>query len=158
LIFFSISSFDFRLIENWTSWLSPSLGFHKLWILVTNPGLGGSPGLAWVFFPLFKLFFFKFRPSTFIKYKTELYFLFIFFLLNFSLILKITCVFSDLYICYSLLDILWLINIKLIENWASWFSSGLEFNGLQDWDLYPSLKNSSRFTWYIFYIKLHDSI
>jgi hypothetical protein len=49
----------------------------------------------------------------------------------YSLILKITWVFSSLFICCSLLDLLSLINIKLVENWASWLSLDLGFKGLR---------------------------
>jgi len=66
------------------------------------------------------------------------------------LILKMTNIFLSLYIYCSLLDMLWLINIKLVGNWASWFSSGLEFNELRVWDFSSSLKGPLLFAWFIF--------
>ena len=42
MIFFTFSYFNIKLIENWTSWLSTSLGFHGLWIWDINSSLEDS--------------------------------------------------------------------------------------------------------------------
>jgi hypothetical protein len=75
--------------------------------------------------------FFKFDLYYFDCYLFCLRSLFRLFIYIYSLILKITWVFSSLFICCSLLDLLSLINIKLVENWASWFSLDLGFKGLR---------------------------
>jgi len=59
-------------------------------------------------------------------------------------------VFLSFFNCCFLLDLFWLLNIKLVRNWASWFNWGLWFNGLRVWDLFPSLEDSSRISWVFF--------
>jgi hypothetical protein len=56
-----------------------------------------------------------------------------------------TQVFFGFFNCCYLLDLLWLINIKLVRNWAFEFSMSLGFNGSRVWDLYPNLEDLSEF-------------
>jgi hypothetical protein len=56
-----------------------------------------------------------------------------------------TQVFFGFFNCCYLLDLLWLINIKLVRNWAFEFSMSLGFNGSRVWDLYLNLEDLSEF-------------
>jgi hypothetical protein len=62
-----------------------------------------------------------------------------------------TRIFTDLFICCSLLDLLWLINMKLVGNWASCISLSLGFNVMWVWDLCPSLEGLPWFSYFIFF-------
>jgi hypothetical protein len=69
LIFFSISSFNIKLVGNWASWLSPSLEFHGLWVWKTNLDLRDS--LRFHYSPPFfqaRAFFFFFQFHHFRVY------------------------------------------------------------------------------------------
>jgi hypothetical protein len=79
-------------------------------------------------------------------------FLFVGFLYDLPLISKIPRVFLSFFNRCSLLDLLWLIHIKMIRNWAFWFSFDLEFNGLRVWDFCPGLEGSLKFS--RFFLKL----
>jgi len=69
-----------------------------------------------------------------------------------------TMVFLGFFNCCSLLNWLWLINIKLVWNWSSLFSLGLRFNGLQDWDLCISFSGFFfPFLKLIFFLKFYHS-
>jgi hypothetical protein len=69
-----------------------------------------------------------------------------------------TMVFLGFFNCCSLLNWLWLINIKLVWNWSSLFSLGLRFNGLQDWDLCISFSGFVfPFLKLIFFLKFYHS-
>ena len=54
LIFFSISFFNIKLVDNWDSCLNPSLIFNGFQVLKINSGLRGSPKFVWFFFFLFQ--------------------------------------------------------------------------------------------------------
>jgi len=89
-----------------------------------------------------------FHPLTFIQLEIEvcffIYLLSVGFFTDFENKWK-NLVFSGLFICSSSLYIL-----KLVENWASFFSPDLGFNGLRVWDLSPNLEGSLVFTWFIY--------
>jgi hypothetical protein len=57
LIFFLVSSFNIKFVDNWASWLSLSLEFNRLRVWEINLSLGDSPGFAY-FFSFSKLMFF----------------------------------------------------------------------------------------------------
>jgi len=52
----------------------------------------------------------------------------------------------NLFNCFFLLDLLCLINIKLIRNWTYWVNLSLEFNELCIWDICLDLESSPEFS------------
>jgi hypothetical protein len=68
------------------------------------------------------------------------------------MILKMTRVFLVFFFnCCSLLDLFWLINIKLVRNYVFLFRLGLRFNGLLVWDFCLGLESSPEFFWVFFF-------
>ena len=104
LIFFSISSFNIQVVNNWVSWFNPSLGFYWLYEFETLAKIYKvCLTLLFFYYYYFKLMFFQFYYLSFILLAIKLpsffiCFLEVFFLWNFKLTWHISSLFIYLFL------------------------------------------------------------